>query len=308
MADIQDIGYTGISLNESLTIRQIVTIHYYEYMSDFYFSGESHDFWEFLCVDKGEIQVTAGDSLHILSSGDIIFHKPNEFHNVAANGLIAPNLVVIAFKCDSEAMDYFNNRIIRISELEHNLMAQIIIEARQGFSSPLNNPYLKSMTRSAAPPFGCEQLIKVYLEQILISLIRRETLPGLPLGIQPPAKSVKQKNDMELYNRIVDYLHSHIHTRLTIEQICKDNLVGHSQLQRLFIRQNNSGIMEYFSILKIERAKQLIRDQHYNFTQIADGLGYTSIHYFSRQFKRLTGMTPSEYSYSIKALSERSEK
>ena len=42
-----------------------------------------------------------------------------------------------------------------------------------------------------------------------------------------------------------------------------------------------------------------------NFTQISDFLGYSSIHYFSRQFKKITGMTPSEYSSSIKALSER---
>ena len=41
-----------------------------------------------------------------------------------------------------------------------------------------------------------------------------------------------------------------------------------------------------------------------NFTQIADALGYTSIHYFSRQFKKITGMTPSEYASSIKVLAE----
>ena len=42
-----------------------------------------------------------------------------------------------------------------------------------------------------------------------------------------------------------------------------------------------------------------------NFTQIADSLGYASIHYFSRQFKKITGMTPSEYSSSIQMLSEK---
>ena len=39
-----------------------------------------------------------------------------------------------------------------------------------------------------------------------------------------------------------------------------------------------------------------------NFTQIAEHLGYTSIHYFSRQFKKVVGMTPSEYASSIKAM------
>ena len=54
----------------------------------------------------------------------------------------------------------------------------------------------------------------------------------------------------------------------------------------------------------MDLAKQMIRENHYNFTQIADTLGFSSIHYFSRQFKRITGMTPSEYASSIKALSD----
>ena len=64
-------------------------------------------------------------------------------------------------------------------------------------------------------------------------------------------------------------------------------------------------VIELFLQMKIEFAKQLIREDQMNFTQISDFLGYSSIHYFSRQFKKITGMTPSEYSSSIKALSER---
>ncbi|NLV35802.1 MAG: AraC family transcriptional regulator [Clostridiaceae bacterium] len=35
--------------------------------------------------------------------GEIIFHKPKEFHNIWANGKVAPNLIVIAFECSSRA-------------------------------------------------------------------------------------------------------------------------------------------------------------------------------------------------------------
>ena len=53
-----------------------------------------------------------------------------------------------------------------------------------------------------------------------------------------------------------------------------------------------------------DQAKLLIRENSLNFTEIANTLGYSSIHYFSRQFKTFTGMSPSEYALSIKALSE----
>ena len=45
--------YIGIDLKDSITVGKLYSIHYFEYMSDFKFPGESHDFWEFVCVDKG---------------------------------------------------------------------------------------------------------------------------------------------------------------------------------------------------------------------------------------------------------------
>ena len=62
--------------------------------------------------------------------------------------------------------------------------------------------------------------------------------------------------------------------------------------------------MDYFANLKIDAAKEMIRMSDMNFTQIAEELGYASIHYFSRQFKKRTAMTPTEYAYSIKILAE----
>ena len=45
-----------------------------------------------------------------------------EFHNVVANGKIAPNLVVVAFGVHSPAMAYFENKILRVSDSEKNLL------------------------------------------------------------------------------------------------------------------------------------------------------------------------------------------
>ena len=81
-------------------------------------------------------------------------------------------------------------------------------------------------------------------------------------------------------------------------------MIGRSQLQKIFQQKTGLGVIEYFSNMKIDAAKQMMRTDLMNFTQIAEKLGYSSIHYFSRQFKKITGMTPSEYVPSIKALSE----
>ena len=114
----------------------------------------------------------------------------------------------------------------------------------------------------------------------------------------------KSKSDSEVFHRVLNYLDQKLCTQVTIEEICKDNMVGRSQLQKIFKAQTGLGIIEYFSKMKIETAKELIRTNHLNFTQISEYLGYSSIHYFSRQFKKITGMTPSEYASSIKAMAD----
>jgi len=96
-----------------------------------------------------------------------------------------------------------------------------------------------------------------------------------------------------------------ISSKLTIGQICQEHSISRSRLQSLFQENFQSGVIEYFSNMKIEYAKQYIRESHLNFTQIAERLGYSSVHHFSRQFKKITDMTPSEYSSSIKSLADK---
>lgn len=293
-------AYRYTELTEEISIRKIISIHYFEYMSDFSFPGESHNFWELLCVDKGEVEVISDHETMVLKRGDIIFHKPNEFHGVTANGVVAPNLVVIGFECGDPSMSFFEDKVLTISERERNLLAQIIAEARNGFASVLNDPYLEQLVRKEQAPFGTEQMIKIHLEQLLIQLYRSFSLYH-QIQIQ---KHDILEND-KLYNSIIAYMESNLRNQISIEKICKDNLIGSSQLKKLFRDRNSCGVIEYFTTMKTDLAKQLIRGRQLNITQIADYLGYSSIHYFSRQFKKETGMTPTEYANSIKQRSER---
>lgn len=295
-------AYEIVELTRELSVEGIYTVHYYDYRNDFYFPGETHDFWEFQCVDKGEAVVTTDNGIHHLSRRQVIFHKPNEFHDMKANEKNAPNIIVVSFVCHSECMRFFENKVIEFSDSERNILGLLIAEARRCFSSPLDNPYLEKMQKRPDIPFGSQQLLILYLEQLLIHIIRRYTFTGYSVssGLYDSSHT-----ESSLCRRIIHYMEDHIHQCLTIEKISHDNLIGRSQLQKLFREQYQCGAIEFFSRMKIDFARQLIRDNDMNFTQISDFLGYSSIHYFSRQFKKITGMTPTEYATSIKALSER---
>lgn len=296
-------AYESTFLKTDLTIDEIISIHYFEYFKDFSFPTEKHDFWELIYVDKGEIFALANNKKIELKKGNILFHKPNEPHSVLANGVIAPNLVVISFKCLSPYMDNFNDMLFSITENEKILLANIISEAKLAFCGRLDDPYLEKLVRNTEYNFGSEQLIKLYLEQFLILCLRR-------LNHSDYKNSNKRISNMdaEYFHKITAYMEDNIGSKLNIDKICKDNLISRSKLQNIFSKETSMGIIDYFSRLKIEKAKTLIRSGTYNFSQLSELLGYTSIHYFSRQFKKITGMSPSDYSSSIKAIAERGER
>ena len=59
------------------------------------------------------------------------------------------------------------------------------------------------------------------------------------------------------------------------------------------------GVIKYFIKLKIKEAKKLIKEGRYNMSEISDMLAFDTPQYFSKCFKNVTRMTPSEYKSSI---------
>lgn len=293
--------FTKIKLENCITVDSVYTIHYFEYTNNFYYAGESHDFWEFVYVDKGSVDICMDDKQITLKKGDIAFHQPNEFHKVSTYGHTAPNLVVISFDSHSPLMDFFRCQIFKTDQKERDLLADTLIEARKLFSSPLGDPYLTEMTKKEDAPIGTEQLIKLHLEQFLIHLVQRYTMAeAKELEFSP-------QNATDIFKRVTAYMEDNISKHLTIEQICWDNMIGRTKLQKIFHTEAGIGIIDYFSKLKISAAKHMIRDGKLNFSQISEQLGYSSIHYFSRQFKKITGMSPSDYASSVKSIFDKKQ-
>lgn len=296
--------YVLTPLLEEIRVDSLATVHYFEYRSDFSFWGEAHDFWELLYVDKGEICVTAGEREFVLRQGEMHFHRPLEFHNLHANGIVAPNLVVVAFASASAAMSHFERRTVRAGGEARQLIARLVSEARAAYSSSLDDPGLKRLELRDQIPFGAQQAIKCCLEMLLITLVRQ--------GAHPPAAAarslVREKAQEEDAARITRYLEGNLHRKLTLDDVCRENLIGRSCLQKLFCGMSGGGVMEYFCRMKVERAKQMIREGSDNFSQIARRLGFSSLQYFSRRFKKETGMTPTQYAVSVKGRCEAAAK
>lgn len=287
-------SYTPVTLTDEIIIRDIYTIFYFEYTKDYTFKGEKHDFWEILYVDKGEAIATAGDKDIFLKQGDIIFHKPNEWHNVRANNKVAPNFFIMTFSSKSKAMKLFENKVFTISDTQKTLLSKVLNESTKIFENDLSKPY-DCLKKRKNIPFGTQQLVKLYFTEFLISLVR--------IDESKTRLTLKHYTENNIFNTITDFMHNNISNKITFDEIAQYANLSASTVKRLFKETVNMGAVDYFIKLKIDYAKKYIREGEYNISQIASILGYDNIHYFSKQFKIHTDMSPTEYAKTIKSKS-----
>ena len=277
--------YVMTKLDNAVSVDGIYTVHYFEYAKDFAYSGEVHNFWELVYADKKSLYVTAGASEIHLAVGQMYLHRPNEFHNIRCDGSHAANSVIVSFSSDCEALLSIAGMVIDCTSEEKRLLGGMIKEAESVFSTPLGVPYIRIMQKSGKGAFGGEQLIRLYLEQLLILLVRGNGREN----------SQKVGSDDKVLAKICDYLEQNIHRPLCFSDIVKHFNLSASVVKRIFREQMGCGVMECFNRIRVDAAKELIRESDQNFTEIAASLCFGSSQYFTTVFKRISGMTSTEY-------------
>ena len=278
-------------------IRKIITIFYMELSKDFRNDGERHDFWEMVYIDKGEMFCTADKNQFTLKSGEVTFHKPNEYHNLSGDGKNAPNVSILTFECDSVAMKHFEGKILQLNAEEKRLLSLLMSEGLACFQleNP-NNPLLQNLHVLPDAPFGGFQMIRNLLEIFLISLYRhRESLTKISRqSVQIDGVAV----NFEI-KEILDVLQANVYGHLRISEVAKAVRKSESTVKALFREFYPGGIMHYYNGLKIREAKKLIRENRHTLAQISELLHYDSPQYFSKCFRDATNMSPSQYRQSI---------
>lgn len=285
-------NYIGTSIKDELAIKEIFTIHYFEYAIDFDFPGEIHDFWEGVYVDAGEVTVTFANEKTVMKQGDFFLHKPLEFHSIACKDGVA-NAIVFSFSSDCAKLYSAAGKVIRFGEAEKNLLSRIISEGKSAFITPLNDVYSEKLEVKENSPFGACQQVKNLMELLLIQAVRC-------CDYNAPVK--RNANDDSRIKDICIYIEEHIRKPLKFEDLCREFSVSKTTLKKIFRNHLGCGAMEYYNNCRITEAKKLLREKKYSITEISDILQFSSIHYFSRKFKQATNISPLEYQRSVSSL------
>ena len=281
-------------ISNLLNIQKIVTVHYQALEKNYSFPEETHDFWEINYADKEDVFVGIDGEKTLLKQGEILFIKPNQPHFVES-GNKEPNLFIVSFSCRSSSMQFFCDKKFSVPEKYRYLLQTIMSEASETFDLPDFDPLLTKLKLRESPNLGGEQMIKNTLEILLIYLLRYAQ--NKPLSEEFFLSKIADSN--ELQDEIVRILTSKIYDKFRLENLREHLHYGTTQLCTFFRKKTGMTIYQTYLKLKIEEAKRLIR-KNVPFANIADSLCFDSVSSFTYVFKKLVGMTPSEYKKSIK--------
>ncbi len=291
----------SFQLKTIVDISKIITVFYYEFSGDYQFEGESHNFWEFVYVDKGECKLfNSGRTLH-MKTGNIYFHKPNTFHALYGTPNQNFNVLIISFACASEAMKAIPDEMIQVTGELRGILSKITRECRNAFYLPIIDKDIPAIQAKRSTLIGTRQLIKLYMEELLIMIMRKAHLQNA----QNPTLSLlseKEVNPENLIASVRAYLLKNLHRKITIEDLCKEFHYSKTYICTHIKKSTGYSVVEFINQAKTERAKDLIRENRYSLTQISELLGFSGLEYFSKVFKQYAGISPSEYKKKLKNL------
>jgi AraC-like DNA-binding protein len=172
------------------------------------------------------------------------------------------------------------------------------------FATGLKLPLLKRLTRASNVAFNKrstkkpsaidEHLIKNCIEFILIECVK----PADKSIIDSNYPIIGKGETAKVATAVLDYLSQNIHKNISLEEVADELFFSVSYVKTAFKKHTGKPIMQAFNELKIKRAQKLIK-KGLHFAQIAKELGFSSEQYFSKVFKSVLGMTPSEYKKSL---------
>ena len=271
--------YISTKFPETLSVKGIITVFKRTFSKSMPMSeGEAHECPELLYIERGSHTMIVDGKEHRLSAGDAIIYAPCAFHEGKHES--DADVFIISFELDAKSEPAFYNRVINLELNQKEALTRIVEEAVPCFTRRPRGTGFHGMTLNPGVSEYTLERIKRQLELFLLDLNKSNT---------PHRKNYA--NDLEAVKR---FCLENINSQLTLSDIANGVGFSISKLKLLF-RENYGGAINFFNELKIEEAKRLIREGKHNFTEIADSLGFSSLHYFSRLFKKKVGLSPSEY-------------
>ena len=280
-------AYSSFAVERSVFIREMVSFFCHLDPPGFVFTGESHNFWEFVVVLDGRAVICADDKIYHLGKGWAVWHRPGEFHSVKTDG--DKTLLLGVFSFHGTVRADVTGRAFEMSDEMMKLFKSLRYEAE----NILEFVGRRGTLVEAIKPGKRNELSLLVsrLEYILtMSLMGDSQYPvGNPSGAE------------ENYMRIIETIFNSISERPSIEDIASKCNMSVSNAKRVFSKYAGCGISSYCNMVTISEAKKLLHNGK-SVGDVSDMLGFINRNYFSSFFRRITGFSPSEWKKRAKEI------
>ena len=167
----------------------------------------------------------------------------------------------------------------------------IILTAYDSFA------YAQSALRLGAVDFLLKPFHDGELEQAVTALRRRlAAAGGKEEGSTPPIPGLKKGDKSKYVLQAMDYIGAHYQDpSITVGEIAQYLGLSEGHLSHTFKKETDYTLLNYLTRYRIHKAMELLRDCRLKVYEVAEQVGYRDITYFSTTFKKLVGVSPSEY-------------
>lgn len=281
--------YFNYRVKKAIRVSNLITVESLDVSLKFSYPEEVHDFYEFAYIDSGSILCVYGAETIELRQSEFLLIPPGVRHSYQSNKALSASLFIVCFRCNSELLSILDGKMLLNREAKR-IVSDIVREAKNAFTFPFH----KKLKMKQTPLFGAQQLVENHIEHLLVSLVRNE------MRVNDNVCFVM--NSMELENNLVNdlivLLKEQIRGRITLDEICCQTYYSKTFLNSIFKKNTGHSIIQYYNLLKIEEAKKRLRENE-SPSVIATNLGFESATYFTKVFKKITGMTPTAYKRTV---------
>ncbi|WP_367567317.1 AraC family transcriptional regulator [Lacrimispora sp.] len=135
-----------------------------------------------------------------------------------------------------------------------------------------------------------EVMVRLKLSQILLIISRsrkRDVMKEMPSRVQTPKHG--------RVHDVAEYLTFHCETEETLEELAERFFISKSYLSKIFREVTGLSVNEYRNLARMRKAQKLLKNSRYSITEISGLLGFESVTYFERVFKKHCAATPLKY-------------
>lgn len=124
-------------------------------------------------------------------------------------------------------------------------------------------------------------------------------LEDVAVRIAEKVNNFNNKSIKLILRKAIDYIQEHYSEQVTLNEVAENIYVSTFYISRMFKKELGKSFVDYLNDVRIEKSKELLKDVKYKTYEVAEIVGISDPHYFSKLFKKYSGMTPSEYRESL---------